>query len=136
MKLNSGNLIQLATFLLCLFIAAPAVSREATESEKYAYHFVISAGFGYLTENIIHNKYDTASKRIIYTTSIAMIPGLAKEVYDELDDGDTHFSEMDLLADAAGVFLGAYTANQLNQKISVSLNNINGTTLIGFTNKD
>jgi len=128
--------LKLTAFFLSFFIAAPAVSREATESEKYVLHFGISAGLGYLAENIIHKHYDTAAKRVIYASAIAMIPGLAKEVYDELDTGDTHFSEMDLLADAAGAFLGAYTANHFNQKVSITLNNSQSATLIGFTYKD
>jgi len=129
--------LKLTALLLSFFIAAPAISREATESEKYVLHFGISAGFGYLTENFIHEYYDTAEKRVIYATAIAMIPGLGKEVYDELDTTEnTHFSEMDLLADAVGAFLGAYTANHFNQKVSVTLNNSKSATLIGFTYKD
>ncbi len=127
---------KLTLFLLSLLITLPAVSREATETEKYVFHFVISAGVGYLTENIIHNKYDTASKRIITASAIAMIPGLAKEVYDELDEGSTHFSEMDILADAAGAFLGAYTANRLNQRILFTFGKSDNTTLIGFKYSD
>lgn len=59
----------------------PAISREATESEKYVLHFGISAGLGYLAENFIHEHYDTAAKRVIYASAIAMIPGLAKEKF-------------------------------------------------------
>ena len=128
--------LKLSALILSLLITTPTLAREATESEKYVLHFMISAGLGYAAENILHNRYKTPSTRIITASAIAMIPGLAKEIYDELEDDSTYFSEMDLLADAAGAFLGASTAHYFNQKGSITLSHTEGSTLVGFRYRD
>lgn len=88
----------------------------AADNNSYK-HFGFSAIFGYASETYIHDKYKTLNdyEKVGYSTAIATIPGLAKELTD------TKFSHEDLAFDIAGAFAGSLLSNYLNNNVFVTI---------------
>ena len=111
------------TFLLLL-------SSPVYAEDNALLHFGLSAGFGYVAENVIHNKVNTDSQRIAYGTALGSVPGLVKELVD--DD----FSGSDMAADIAGAFIGAYIATRLNRNLVANIQKQNDGYMLGLVYTD
>ena len=84
-----------AVLLTAAFSSAPAQHLERDKVE----HFVTSAAFGALTV-AARPDWSTGSQ-----VAVAMLPGLAKELYDSRRSG-SGFSAADLVADGLGAYAG------------------------------
>ena len=88
---------------------------------NYDLHLGASALFGYATESVLHYKTNiSTNKRIVYSTAIASLPGLLKEIKDS-HDRDNKFDNGDLIADITGALLGSIIANAVNNKLQINL---------------
>ena len=78
-------------------------------------HFVFSGAFGYVAETILHNNVDLSNtEKVIYGTTLGVLPGLAKEL------SDTKFDNEDMAFNILGSFAGSYLSNYLNNNVFVS----------------
>lgn len=104
-SLISNAYFRLRNFVLALLlILASSLSQAGIEDDKLL-HFSVSFGIG-------------ASFGTMYSPqkacAISLIPGLAKEIYDKLDDG--LFSFEDIVADGIGGCIGAYVSNRFSKQ--------------------
>ncbi len=85
-----------------------APSNESWTGGDKTKHFAVSAALGAgsyaLTEETEHP--------FLYAVGLAMVPGVAKEVYDARSGG-TGFSHKDLAADLLGAVVGASIGNAI-----------------------
>lgn len=108
------TLIFLLTSLFSYFHVAQAET-------QYDLHVGTSGLLGYATESVLHYKTEfSTSKRIVYSTAIASLPGLFKEIKDSREENNK-FDNGDLVADIAGALLGSVIANAVNNKLKVNL---------------
>lgn len=91
------------------------------EDSNSAKHFGYSAVFGYVSETVIHDKFNISDvEKVGYSTIIGSIPGLIKEL------NDSKFDNEDMAFDVAGAFAGSLLSNYLNNNIFVSIDEHNG----------
>ena len=112
-------------FTFLLFLSSPVYADDNT-----LLHLGLSAGFGYVAENVIHTKVDTDSKRIAYGTALGSVPGLVKELTD------SDFSGSDMAADVAGAFIGAYIATRLNRNLVANIQKQENGYMLGLVYTD
>lgn len=93
-------------------------------------HFGISVGLGFVAENLIHNKVDSESKRIIYATLLGSVPGLFKELKDN------KFSGKDMAADVLGSLAGAFLANHFNKNTTATFQKKHDSYFVGIVYRD
>ncbi len=89
-----------AVFLACLALPAgitPASAADRWDGRDKAEHVAVSAVLGTITSLHFEDKWTAFG--------VAMIPGVAKEIYDSQQKGN-HFSGKDLTADALGAAFG------------------------------
>ena len=113
------KILRITVIIILLFIPSATFAGEADSNS--ALHFGYSLVFGVFGETLLHYNFDmSAPSRIFYATVIGSIPGLAKEVMDNSDDGG-HFSGSDMAFDVAGAFTGSLISNYINNKVRVSV---------------
>ncbi len=84
-------------------------------------HFTISGIIGGGVESFLFHQTELPTKsRVALSTTVAIIPGLAKELMDRKQKGNK-FSNSDLAYDAAGALFGALSSALLNKRISMSV---------------
>jgi uncharacterized protein YfiM (DUF2279 family) len=92
---------------LGLWWPAPArADHDPWWSRDKAVHLSVSAvmsGGWYLVLTLLGD--DSRPVRAVLSTSLALLPGLAKEIYDD-GQPDNHFSGKDMLFNLAGALLG------------------------------
>lgn len=108
-------------YIFLIFIVTTTVFAIDSDKQK---HFGVSFAFGtatgiYMDRNYEENSYTT---NLIIGTSIAMIPGVLKEVYDDRQD-DNDFDEADLAYDFAGSLAGNILGNYLSENLFVDVKN-------------
>ncbi len=113
------KILSITVIILLLFIPSATFSAEADSNSVL--HFGYSLVFGVFGETLLHYNFDmSAPSRIFYATLIGSIPGLAKEIQDNSDDGG-HFSGSDMAFDVAGAFTGSVISNYINNKVRVNV---------------
>lgn len=106
-QLNTGgNMKHLALILFTMFVISSAHSEDLFGPDKQG-HFLISTGIATGSTLILNNPRDKLTP-----FAITMAVGLAKEVCDQYCGGGSGFSRNDLLADAAGAYLGTIVGTQ------------------------
>lgn len=104
-----------AILLLCASLASPALAcgpyRDDWSGSDKAAHFGVSFALGVGASRLSD---DTAT-----AFGLALLPGLAKELYDATQDCN-RFSWKDMGWNAAGAFIGVRTGNWLLGPTSVS----------------
>ena len=93
--------------LFALALLTTTVQAEDLLGPDKQGHFAISAGIA-TASTLALNKPDDKMTPF----AITMAVGLAKEVCDQYCGGGSGFSRNDLLADAAGAYLGVIVANK------------------------
>lgn len=101
------NKIVVAMFLT-LCCASTFADSWTTQDKKE--HAIVSAMFGTMAGTAIEDKY--------VAFGVAMLPGIAKELYDATGKGTPSWK--DLGADAAGALLGVYIGNCWLRKNSIT----------------
>jgi len=112
-------------FTFLFFLSLPVYAEDDA-----LLHLSLSAAFGYVGENIIHNKVDTDGERIAYGTILGSVPGFAKELTD--DD----FSGSDMAVNVAGAFIGSYFATRINRNLVANIQKQNDGYMLGFVYTD
>jgi len=113
------KILRIIVIIILLFIPVETFAGEADSNSVL--HFGFSMVFGVMSETFLHNNFDmSAPPRIFYATVIGSIPGLAKEISDNSDDGG-HFSGSDMAFDVVGAFTGSLISNYINNKVRVSV---------------
>ena len=112
-------------FTFLLFLSSPVYA-----GDNALLHFSLSAGFGYVAENVIHTKVNNDNQRIAYGTALGSVPGLVKELVD--DD----FSGSDMAANVAGAFIGAYIATRLNRNLVANIQKQENGYMLGLVYTD
>lgn len=115
---------------ILLLSVIPFLSLTAVADDNFGLHFGLSAAFGYVGEDLIHDKVDSDAKRVIYGTALGSILGLAKELTDQ------EFSEADMAANIAGAFVGSYFALKVNSKLVANIQKQKDGYMLGFVYVD
>jgi VanZ family protein len=109
--------------LLCILISLSLIysSAVAIENDKKK-HFGVSLAIGTAVGIYINSKYQENSdmNNILIATSISMVPGLLKEVYDS-GQTNNYFSGEDLLYDLLGSVVGSITGNYIGNRLFVDV---------------
>jgi hypothetical protein len=125
------KILSITVIILLLFIPSATFAVEADSNSVL--HFGYSLVFGVFGETLLHYNLDmSAPSRIFYATVIGSIPGLAKEVKDNSDDGG-HFSGSDMAFDVAGAFTGSVISNYINNKVRVNVTHQSDGAMIRFS---
>ncbi len=104
--------------VLIMLIALPLPIRAADDKLQ---HFEISAICGAGAETYLHNNAELKTPtRILLSTALGTIPGLAKEIIDNNQDNNS-FSRSDMKANIAGAFAGALLSCIINKSIQISI---------------
>jgi len=82
-------------------LSTPTVAQDSWTGQDKVDHAVVSAMFGGIAGASMDNKYAAFG--------VAMLPGIAKELYDMTGRGTPSWK--DLAADAAGAAIGVYIGN-------------------------
>lgn len=103
--------------LAMLLLAAPAFGLEP---DKIA-HFGTSAGYGLVTDTIVYHYVEHMGpvERMLTSSGLALVPGIAVEISDEFSKGN-HFCYEDLLADALGAVTGSVAGELINGQFWIS----------------
>ena len=100
----------LVIFLLTLsMLPLPSFAQDSWTGQDKVDHAVVSAMFGGIAGASMDNKY--------VAFGVAMLPGIAKELYDMTGRGTPSWK--DLAADAAGAAIGVYIGNCWLRKNSI-----------------
>lgn len=95
--------------------------QSARAADDKLQHFEISAICGAGVETYLHNNSELKTPaRILLSTMLGAVPGLAKEIIDNNQE-DNHFSKSDLKADIAGALAGAMLSCIINKSIQISI---------------
>jgi uncharacterized protein YfiM (DUF2279 family) len=97
-------------FVLC-FLALPTPSRAESwwgvdKAEHLALSFLL-AGAGYSAVSLLGD--DPRPLRLAFSTSLALVPGVLKEIYDS-GQPQNHFSGQDMTWDVIGAVTGSLAA--------------------------
>lgn len=114
MLLDNKKVARLA--LLSAFLLS---AHTAFAEDDKALHFGVSAICGAGVETCFH--YQTKlgfAARTSLGTILGSVPGLAKEIIDSNQEGNS-FSESDMTADIAGAFVGTIVSSVFNDTIQV-----------------
>ena len=106
-------------FLLCIIFFSSA----AYATNDKTLHFGVSSIAGYLAETVIHSSSvveNSSTKRVVYGTLLGTVPGLVKEVLDS-NEANNNFSGGDMVANVVGAFTGSFIANNINNRLNVSV---------------
>lgn len=80
--------------------------------------FLIGTATGvYMDYNYKNNSY---SKNLLIGTSIAMVPGVLKEIYDSSKD-DNKFDGADIAYDLLGSLIGNITGNYISKNLFIDI---------------
>ncbi|MEE8587720.1 MAG: hypothetical protein V3S80_00085 [Sulfurimonadaceae bacterium] len=96
-------------FIYILFFASYSFAIE----EDKQLHFIIPFFIGYSTESIIHKRDFSETEKVLYSSGIALIPAIYKEISDEREENN-NFDTEDLAYGALGAVTGSLLANYLN----------------------
>ena len=119
----------LLTFVFFIGMFTQDGMRAASDDRK---HFDISAMCGAGSQTLLQHRPElSAFERIVYGTSLATLPGLAKELADSRTPGN-RFDKRDLGADAAGALTGALFSGLLGTSVIVLVDG-NGRESIGVS---
>ena len=93
--------------LLFFFMASPAAASEPLWDDDKPLHLVLSAalGGGIYTALTLWSDQERPA-RLLLSTSLSLLPGLAKEIYDGGQPGN-RFSHTDMLWNLVGALAGA-----------------------------
>jgi uncharacterized protein YfiM (DUF2279 family) len=98
---------RLALILLCLAVPCVAAADDSWWGRDKALHLSVSLGLGAAAYGGLWLTGDDAPEvKLALSWSLAMLPGLAKELYDDGQPGN-RFSGKDLLWDAIGALVGS-----------------------------
>jgi uncharacterized protein YfiM (DUF2279 family) len=114
---------QVSKFLIVSMLFLIPTSSFAFNEYDKVWHFSVSAVFGAASETYLHyyTKIETP-QRIVLGTFLGIIPGIAKELYDD-SQRDNSFDWGDMAANAGGALVGALISNYVNNRIQVSIDN-------------
>ncbi len=103
--------------LALLLITTPAV---AIDGDLMA-HFGSSTAYGLLTGTVMYHCAEQTGpvERVLTSTGLALVPGLAWEIKDEFKR-DNYFGWVDLLADGIGALTGSLVAELVNSQFWIS----------------
>jgi len=103
--------------LALLLLATPAL---AIDADKVS-HFGTSAGYGLVIGTATYHFAEQMGpfERLLTSTGLALVPGLAWEIRDEFLK-NSHFGWDDLAVDALGALTGSVAAELINGQIWIS----------------
>ena len=91
---------------------------ETDKKKHLGVSFAIGAATGiYMDKNYQDNTY---SQNLLIGTSLAMIPGLLKEIYDDRQENNS-FDTADLAYDLAGSLLGNIVGNYISESLFIDV---------------
>jgi len=110
--------------LLCISVSLYAEDYHFEKDKKR--HFAISAAMGSATGLYLEKNYKSYSynKKIILGTSIALVPGILKELSDA-QEKNNRFSRADLFYDFLGSLSGNILGQYLGKEIFIDINKKN-----------
>lgn len=104
--------------LTLLLFATPAFGLEA---DKVA-HLGLSAAYGFVAGTVIYHKAEELEPagRMLTSTGIALVPGIACEIADRYFREPHHFGWDDMLSDTIGAVTGSVAAELFNGQFWIS----------------
>jgi putative lipoprotein len=116
---ESGALQKLIPMIIVisLFISSSAFALEP----DIITHFATGAGYGFAIGTITYHVTNQMGSvaRILTSSGLALVPGLAWEIKDSFEKGN-HFGWDDLLADGVGAITGSIAAELINGQLWIS----------------